>query len=345
MERLKLTMVLTFLLLLTGCTVSDKDVTDEAPGSSEQQVISSQVQPPSESEAPASALTEEAVFEPEIIGPVVCTIEHRVTLYNHTGAVIDEVRLVRGDSSERLVGDLQPGSETPVQWITKEQSPGDLGRWDAPYFMLIVAGREIPIMTARLVDSDIREELYIESDEIAFFRVEDTYYFSPQPDYPDREENPEAHIFHAQYRYLPQVRRWLHQREGQLLFAVGLWEDEIRTYFPDYTEEIPRVTCAAVISCETIYLEDVHLKESPDDYQLFTEIRGSDTLRTFAPDDVIVIPVDHIGGPYLYYRYRDGQGNIRRQYVMDQHRDGNNGGIFNRMLTLDDAYYKLIPVE
>lgn len=194
------------------------------------------------------------------------------------------------------------------------------------------------------MDNEIHEELHITSDEIAFFRKEDIYYISPQPDYLDRQENHGEDIIKAQYLYLPQVRCWLRQREGQLLFAVGLEIEEILAYFPKYTGDIPLVTRAAVISCETIYFEDVCI-EIADDYRTVTEIRESDELRTFTPDDVIVISVDHMRFPYLYFRYQDSQGNVRRQYVNDQQRDNNNGTIISHMLTLEDEYYKLVPVE
>lgn len=357
MERLILTTV--FLLLLTGCTVADNGITGEASDLLGRQIALPNTQLPSVNETSDSASSEDDVSGSEIIEPK-DIIKHNVTLYNNIGAVINEVHLVKGGISELLASDIQPDSDVLVQWLTTEQyssAPDDLRGGESIYFMLIVGEQKIPIMTARVVDSDIREELYITSDgiglfreedvyyfsEIAFFREGDVYYFSPQPDYPDREENSGARIFHAQYLYLPQVRRWLLQRKGQCLFAVGLGEGEIRTYFPNYTGDIPQFGPTVVISCETIYLEDVCV-EFADDFTV-TEVRESDELRTFTPDDVIVISVDHVRGPRLYFRYRDAQGNVYRQYVTDQFRDNNNGGVVNPMLTLDDEYYKLVPVE
>lgn len=343
-------MVLAFLLFLSGCTLSDKDTSGKVSDSPEHQIASSQALPQPVSEVPDFFFSEEAISDFEMINPNVYTIEHNVTLYNYIGAVIDEVRVVKGSASEILASNIQPGSSVLAQWVTTEQHPPEpdgFNNFESPYFILIVSEQEIPITVARLVDNEIHEiheELHITSDEIAFFCTENIYYFSPQSDYLDREENPREHIIQAQYLYLPQVRRWLRQREGQLLFAVGLEEEEILAYFPKYTGDIPWGTLAAVISCETIYFEDVHT-EVANDYRTVTEIRKSDELRTFTPNDVIVISVDHVRFPHLYFRYQDAQGNVRRQYINDQNRDNNNGTITSHMLTLDDEYYKLVPVE
>jgi len=326
--RLKLIMVLAFLLLLNGCAISDKDTS----GGSD------------------TSFSEEDSTDTETINPDIYTTEHKITLYNYIGAIIDEVRLVNGNTSEILASNIQSGSSVLARWVTTTEylsEPDDFSSGESPYFILSVSGQEIPITAARLVDNEIHgnhEELHITSDEIAFFHTENNYYFSPQPDYLEREKNPGEYDIQAQYLYLPQVQRWLQQREGQLLFAVGLEEEEIRAYFPKYTGDIPLTTCAAMISCETIYFEDVYA-EVADESGTITEIRESDELRTFTPDDVIVISVDHVRSPERYFRYQDAQGNVHRQYVNDQQRDNNNGSIISHMLTLDDEYYKLVPVE
>lgn len=279
--------------------------------------------------------------------PDVITIEHNTTLYNYIGAIIEEVRLVNGGTTEILASNIQPGSSVSAQWVTTEQypsEPDDFSNCESPYFILIVSGQEIPITIARLVDNEIHEELLFTFDEIAFFQTENDYYFSPQSDYLDRAANHGESIVQVQYLYLPQVRRWLRQQEGQLLFAVGLEKEEILSYFPKYTGDIPLVTRAAVISCETIYFEDVHV-EMKEEYGTVLEIRKSDELHTFTPEDVMVISVDHVRSPYLYFRYQDAQGNVHRQYVNDQQRDNNNGTIVSHMLTMDDEYYKLVPVD
>lgn len=347
MVRIKLISVLAFLLLLSGCNISNKDTFDKVSDSSENQITSSHELSQQAREIPDSSFYEEPISDLEIINPDGNTIEYKIKLYNYIGVIIDEVRLVKGNTSEILASNIQPGSSTLAHWVTTEQyplEPDGFNNSEKPYFILIVSGQEIPITVARLVDNEIHEELHIAFNEIAFFHTENIYYFSPQSDYLDREENPGEHIVQVQYLYLPQVQRWLQQREGQLMFAVGLEEEDILAYFPEYTGDIPLVTSAAVISCETIYIEDVRI-DIANDYKTVTEIRESDKLRTFTPDDVIVIAVDHVRFPYLYFRYQDAQGNVHRQYVTDQQRDSNNGTIANHMLTLNDEYYELIPVE
>ena len=277
-------------------------------------------------------------------------IEHNITLYNNTGAVINEVYLVQGDMPRLLAGSIEPGVSASAYLSTTDRSPPEqegFSNWESPYFVLIVAGNEIPVTVARLWrdDSlDIYEELRTDSDEIAFFFTEGVYYFSPQSDYLDKEGTRTESAVQVQYRYLSQVRRFLRQREGQLLFAAGLEEEDFLTYFPGYTGELPRFGRTAVISSETIYLEDVYV-EIDDDYKTVTEIRRSDELRMFTPEDVIVVSVDHVRFANIYFRYKDAQGNVHRQYVNDQFRDNNNGGIVMNMLTLDDEYYECILVE
>lgn len=281
MVRLKLIMVFAFLLLLSGCRISNEDTFGKVSDSSEYQIASSH-----------------ALSQPVSGVPDIYTIEHNTTLYNYIGAIIEEVHFVNGSTSEILASNIQPGSSVLAQWVTTEQYPSEPDgdrNCESPYFILIVSGQEIPITAARLVDNELNEELneelHITFDEIAFFCTEDMYYFSPQSDYLDREENPAENIVQVQYLYLPQVQRWLRQSEGQLLFAVGLEEEEILAYFPKYAGDIPWVTRAAMISCETIYLEDVRV-EIETENRTVTEIRESNELRTFTPDDVIVIPVD-----------------------------------------------------
>lgn len=347
MARLKLIMILAFLLLLSGCIISNEDTFSKVSDSSEHQIASSNALSQPVSEVADCSFSEEAITDFEMLNLDIHTIEHNTTLYNYIGVIIDEVRLVNGSTSEILASNIQPGSSVLTQWFTTEQYPPEpdgFSNCESPYFILIVSGQEIPITVARLVDNEIYEELHITFDEIAFFHTENTYYFTPQSDYLDREENPGEQIVQVQYLYLSKVQRWLRQREGQLLFAVGLEEEEILAYFPKYTGDIPLVTRAAVISCETIYFEDVRV-EIANESGTVTEIRESDELRTFTPDDVIVISVDHVRFPYLYFRYQDAQGNVYRQYVNDQQRDNNNGTITSHMLTLDDEYYKLVPVE
>ena len=326
MTRLKFIMVLACLMLLSGCSRSDQDTVDKVPESSEYQTDSSNTLPQPVSEMPDKD-----------------TIENNTTLYNYIETVIDEVRLVNGSTSLILAENMQPGDSVLAQWDTAEQDLSEQGG-ESPYFILVVSGQEIPITVARLADKEMYEELYLNLDEIAFFHTDGVYYFSPQADYLDREKSPGTGNVPTQYLYLPQVQRWLQQREGQLLFAVGLAEEEIHAYFPEYKDDIPLTTCAAMISCETIYLEDVHVEVATES-GMVTEIRESDELQIFTTDDVIVIPVDHVRFPDLYFRYQDAQGNVHRQYVMDQSRDDNNGTITSHMLTSDDEYYELVPVE
>lgn len=321
MVRLKFLIILAVLLLLGGCSIFNKNTLGKVSGS-----------------------------EMEMANQDVNTIEHNMTLYNYTGVTIDQVHLVSGSISGILASNIQPGSSVLAQWITTGQCPSDpedFSSCESPYFVITVSGQKIPITVARLVSSELNEDpqevLHLSFDEIAFFNTEDTYYFSPQPDYLDREVNSEENDVQVQYLYLPKVQRWLRQREGQLLFAVGLEEEEILAYFPNYAEDIPWVTCAAMISCETIYLEDVRV-EIETENRIVTEIRESNKLQTFTPDDVIVIPVDHVRFPYLYFRYKDKAGDVHRQYVIDQQRDSNNGTIVSRMLTLNDKLYNVVPV-
>lgn len=263
-------------------------------------------------------------------------------------AAIDEIFWVLGDTATLLAANVQTGDSLAFTWPAagREQTgPEDFTAQEAPCFRLVVAGREIPVTTARLVTSGPRDELVFSFNTIAFFQDGDGWFFSPQPDYPSLKEDAPTDTVRAHYLYLPQVRRWMRRHEGQHLFAVGLSEAAIRAYFPHYTGDIPWVIRAAIVCSETVSLEDVHTELSGDWLDVVTEVRSSDTLRTFTPNDVMVVAVDHVWGPALYYRYRDNAGGIRRQYICNQFKDGNNGGIVNLMLTPDDPYYTLIEAD
>ena len=311
MVRLIQQITLLFLLMSTGCTVLDSAIND----------------------------------------PKTETAEHNVILHNRTGVAIDEVRSVIDTASELLAGNMESDSSTTAHWSAVEHLPSvqedSFSNREAPYFILIVSGQEIPVTVARLVYSDIHEiheELPFIFDEIAFFNLDGNYYFSPQPDYLVNEMTFTENIINVQYRYLPQVRRWLRQREGQLLFAAGLETEKILEFFPDYTGDIPWGSSTAVISCETIFFEDVRV-ELLEDYRTAVEIRESNELTIFTPEDVMIVSVDHARFLDFYYRYKDMHGNVHRQYVNDQFRDSNNGGIITSMLSLSDEYFTLMPVE
>ena len=323
MKRLIFILLLSTLILLTGCAVTENSNSGEMP------VL------------PLAG----AALDSNKVNPESSVEERSLTLYNNVGAVIDEVRLVNGNDYKTLAVNIQPDSTIFIQGTEQYLlNADDFAGGESPYFSLIVSGKEIPITDARLVDNEIHEQLHIDFDEIVFFCIDNSYFISPQSDYIDRNGNFGEQSTMVKYVYLPQVERWLRQREGQLLYAVGFAGDDVLSYFPDYIGDIPSVTYAAMISSETIYLEDIYVEVS-DDYSIVTEIRQSNELRIFNPDDVIVVPVDHVRFPKIYFRYQDAQGNIYRQYATDQFRDNNNGSIVNHMLTPEDEYYRLVPAE
>lgn len=277
--------------------------------------------------------------------------ERAITVCNYSATAIDQVLLVQGDTLWTLAVDLQPGAQAPASWTPTRWIPPapyeEFVEAEAPGILLVVGGRQLPVDTARLVgmQRDVRQEMVFNFDFLALCQDGENWYFSPQPDYADRLEGAGGGIQQAQYRYLSRARRWVMQQPGQKLFALGIWPGQVETYFPEYAGEIPEYGCTALLSCETIYLEDVYLEYTMEDMYHVTEVRASEELRPFTTGDVMLISVDHVREPRLYYRYRDEAGNISRQLVYDQHMDGNNGGVVNYMLAEGDPNYTLVPVE
>lgn len=279
-------------------------------------------------------------------------IEHSATIANKTNKVIDEVYLIRDEDSRLLVSNVQPNSSEYVTWNYEEEfllEEYDASLWGSPYFVLVVDGEKIPVMTAKMKINEANEQLYVTtdwvnsnddlgvtSDTIAFFEDNGDYYYSPQYDYLTRvaDEN-------VNYLYIPQLESWLRQRDNQVLFASSLGYGQFKKYFKDYKGEIPRYMPTAVVTTEPIYLEDVSV-EANSDYSNYREVRNSNKTKLFTPNDVMIVSADSVRNYELYFKFVDDKGVVHREYVSEQGRDSNNGGIVMCIVGEDDINLKLI---
>lgn len=268
-----------------------------------------------------------------------------ITLFNKMDIALDLITVTHNGMENVVYTSLLPGESTSVHWDKDAESQTYEDRGGrAPCFTVSVGGRIVQVDTLRIVGNDNREELVFDFAALALFREGEEFFLSPQLDYTNLQPNLEQNLYAVSYRYLPQVQRWLQMVPGQLLFAVGLEENEFQALFPNFEEDIPEYGVTAIICIEEIYLQDITVEvDQRPDYPSVTETKKSDTVQVFTPDDVMVIRVDHVRGPYMYYYYKDSEGGVHRQYVQDQFRDGNNGGIINTVLTGQGDYYTIIP--
>ncbi len=291
-------------------------------------------------------------------------IEYSSQLYNYTGNIIDEIYVVKGEEKILLASEVEDGENFQGNWAFFEKNlVTEYGYidWGSPYFLLVIDGEEIPITVAKInTPEDFarpRQELYITneknnndadtpeggiitSEEIVFFYEHGEYFLSRQLDYLTNNDKEKAN-----YVYLPKVERWLLQKNGQLLFAVGMTDEKILEHFPDYHQKLPMYQKAVLLSTDTIYLEDFSIEQDEEDYTKYYEIKLSDNKKAFTPNDIMIIEVDHVMDFRYYYRYRDSSGNLQRYFVTDGFVDYNNKGIYINEIPYDSDYFNLILAE